>query len=141
MAVDLLVYVDHGPHMTVLEWQRAIDRSHLPLRLDKHIDLDKASGFFPVVLRNKKTGFFLVHTDVKDASGLARVKVSAGYDFSFGGHFLEAASAYYVASALVARFNGRALDPQTGAWLNAQQLQEAAVAFEAEGTAEKGIGE
>jgi hypothetical protein len=125
-----MVYVDHSPNMTVVEWQRAIDERHYPIRLDKHLNPGKASGFFPLELRHKKTGFYLFHTDVKDDAGLAQRKVSAGFDFSYGGHRLEAASAFYVAAALVAKFNGRALDPGNGAWLNAQQLEQAAVSME-----------
>jgi hypothetical protein len=34
MSMDLYVFVDHSPPLTVLEWQQAIDASHLPLRLD-----------------------------------------------------------------------------------------------------------
>jgi hypothetical protein len=106
MSVDLYVFVDHNSTLTILEWEQAIDASHFPLRLDKNIDLRKLSGFFPVVLKNNKTGFYFLNTDVKElANHIPEVKkqrCTAAYDFSFGGHFLEGASAYYMAAALVA---------------------------------------
>jgi len=63
MSMDLYVFVDHSSTLTVLEWQKAIDASHFPLRLDKNIDLRKWSGFFPIMLKNKKTGFYFLNTD------------------------------------------------------------------------------
>jgi hypothetical protein len=145
MSVDLYGFVDHNSTLTILEWEQAIDASHFPLRLDKNIDLRKLSGFFPVVLKNNKTGFYFLNTDVKElANHIPEVKkqrCTAAYDFSFGGHFLEGASAYYMAAALVASFDGRAFDPQSGMWLDSKQLQEIAGEMEAMGASEKGVGE
>ena len=118
MSMDLYVFVDHSSTLTVFEWQQAIDASQFPLRLDKNIDLRKWSGFFPVVLKNKKTGFYFLNADIEqlanDIPEVKRQRSTAAYDFSFGGHFLEGASAYYMAAALVVSFNGRAFDPQSG---------------------------
>ena len=145
MSMDLYVFVDHDSTLTILEWQQAIDASHFPLRLDKNIDLRKLSGVLPVVLKNKKTGFYFLNTDVKElANHIPEVKKqrsTAAYHFSFGGHFLEGASAYYMAAALVASFDGRAFDPQSGMWLDSKQLQEIAGEMEAMGASEKGVGE
>jgi hypothetical protein len=143
MSMDLYVFVDHRPPLTVLEWQQAIDASHLPLQLDKKIELRKWSGFFPVVLKNKKTGFYFLNADIKelgkDIPGVIEQGSTAAYDFNFGGHFLEGASAYYMAAALVASFNGRAFDPQSGKWLDSKELQEIADQMEAMGASEKGV--
>jgi hypothetical protein len=143
MSMDLYVFVDHRPPLTVLEWQRAIDANHLPLQLDKKIDLRKWSGFFPVVLKNKKTGFYFMSADIKDLGsdipGINAQASTAAYDFNFGGHFLEGASAYYMAAALVTSFNGRAFDPQSGKWLDSKELQAIADQMEAMGASEKGV--
>jgi hypothetical protein len=66
MSMDLYVFVDHTAPLTVLEWQQAIDASHFPLRLDKKIDLRTLGGFFPVVLKDKKTGFYFFNADIED---------------------------------------------------------------------------
>jgi hypothetical protein len=141
--MDLYVFVDHSPPLTVLEWQQAIDASHFSLRLDKSIELRKWGGFFPVVLKNKKTGFYLLNEDIKelgkDIPGVAAKGSTAAYDFNFGGHFLEGASAYYMAAALVAAFNGCAFDPQSGKWLDSKELQKMAGEMEAMGASEKGV--
>jgi hypothetical protein len=142
MSMDLYVFVDHSSPLTVLEWQQATDASHFPLRLDKNIDLKTFGGFFPVVLKSKKTGFYFANADVgelgKQIPGM-RLRSTAAYDFNFGGHFLEGASAYYMAAALVASFNGRAFDPQSGKWLDSKELKKIAGELEIMGTSEKGI--
>jgi hypothetical protein len=144
MSMDLYVFVDHSSALTMVEWQQAIDASHFPLRLDQKIDVKTASGFFPVVLKNKKTGFYFYNADVgdlgKEIPGIKAHHSTAAYDFNFGRHFLEGASAYYVAAALVVSFNGRAFDPESGKWLNSKELQQIAGQMEVLGAAEKGIG-
>jgi len=70
------------------------------------------------MLKNKKTGFYFSNTDIAELGDeIPEVKgqrSTAAYDFNFGGHFLEGASAYYLAAALVVSFNGRAFDPESG---------------------------
>jgi hypothetical protein len=140
MSMDLYVFVDHPSTLTVIEWQQAIDTAHCPVRLDVRIDLQKASGFFPVTLGHKKTGFYFLNvTGESDIPGAQRVRSTAAYDFNFGGHFLEGASAYYVAAALVASFHGRAFDPQSGQWLDSEELKAAAREMAALGESEPGI--
>lgn len=145
MSMDLYVFVDHSSTLTVVEWQQAIDASHFPLRLDKNIDLRKWSGFFQVVLKSKKTGFYFLNADInelgKDIPGAKTRPSTAAYDFNFGGRFLEGASAYYMAAALAASFNGRAFDPQSGKWLDSKELQTMATEMDAMGASEKGVGE
>ena len=145
MSMDLYVFVDHSSTLTVLEWQHAIDASQLPLRLDKSIELKTMRGFFPVILNNKKTGFYFLNTDIVELGdeipAIKRQHSSAVYDFKFGGHFLEAASAYYLASALVASFNGRAFEPESGKWLDSKELQKAAHEMEAMSASEQGVAD
>jgi hypothetical protein len=140
MSMDLYVFVDHPLMLTVIEWQQAIDAAHFPVRLDERIDLRNASGFFPVTLDHKKTGFYFLNVPSSaDIPGAQRQHSTAVYEFSFGSHFLEGASAYYVAAALVASFHGRAFDPQSGQWLASKELKTAAGEMAALGTSEPGI--
>ena len=144
MSMDLYVFVDHSSTLTVVEWQQAIDAGHFPLRLDKSIDLRRWSGFFPVVLKNKKTGFYFLNADINEVEngipGAKSRRSTAAYNFNFGGRFLEGASAYYMAAALVASFHGRAFDPQSGKWLDSKELEEIAGEMDAMGASEKGVG-
>lgn len=140
MSMDLYVFVDHPSALTVLEWQKAIDALHYPVRLDESIDLNTFTGFFPVTLQSKKTGFYFSNADApEEIPGADLQRSTAVYDFNFGGHFLEAASAYYVAAALVASFHGRAFDSETEEWLDAKELRTAAGEMEALGASEAGI--
>jgi hypothetical protein len=72
---------------------------------------------------------------------MQRLRSTAAYDFTFGGHFLEGASAYYLAAALVVSFNGRAFDPESGKWLDSKELKKIAGELETIGASEKGITE
>ncbi len=145
MSMDLYVFVDHSSPLTVLEWQQATDANHFQMRLDKSIDLKTFGGFFPVALKNKRTGFYFENADAgelsKEIPGMRRFRSTGAYDFSYGGHFLEGASAYYLAAALVASFNGRAFDPESGKWLDSKELQKVAIELETMGASEKGIAE
>jgi hypothetical protein len=138
--MDLYVFVDHPSTLTVMEWQQAIDAAHYPVRLSEGIDLRKLDGFLPVTLNTKRTGFYFTNIPANsDIPGAKWHRSTTVYDFSFGGHFLEGASAYYMAAALVASFHGRAFDPQSGQWLNSTELQTAAGEMEALGASEPGI--
>ena len=140
MSVDLYVFVDHPSVLTVVEWEQAIEAAHYPVRFNERIDLQNASGFFPVTLGHKKTGFYFLNKPSSDGiPGAKRHHSTAVYEFSFGSHFLEGASAYYVAAALVASFHGRAFDPQSGQWIDAPALDEAAEQMETLGASEEGI--
>lgn len=120
---------------------QAVDVSHFPLRLEKKIDLGTLGGFFPVVLKDKKTGFYFFKADIgelrKEIQGVQRSGNTLAYDFNFGGHLLEGASAYYLAAALVASFNGRAFDPQSGKWLDSKELKKIAGELETMGLPKK----
>jgi hypothetical protein len=143
MSMDLYVFVVHRSPLTVLEWQQAIDASHVPLRLDKNIDLNNFGGFFPVVLGTERTGFYFENVDVREMGtgipGIQRLRSTAAYDFKFGGHLLEGAIAYYLAAALVASFNGHSFDPQSGKWLDAKELTQIAGELETMAASETGI--
>jgi hypothetical protein len=103
----------------------------------------KVERLFSSSAEKKKTGFYFLNADIKelgnDIPGVAAQGSTAAYDFNFGGHFLEGASAYYMAAALVASFNGRAFDPQSGKWLDSKELQKVAGEMEAMGASEKGV--
>jgi hypothetical protein len=62
---------------------------------------------------------------IEGHSTLNTVEWQQALDARAGGHFLECASAHYSAAALVAKFNGRAFDPQDGKFLTFEKLRTA----------------
>ena len=131
MSMDLYVFVEGHPFLNTVEWQQALDARALPVQLGKGVDLGGLSGFFPVVLDGRPTGFYFFREDAKELVaaipeiGAAHLSKASVYNLNFGGHFLECASAYYSAAALVAKFNGRAFDPQDGKFLSFEELRAA----------------
>lgn len=131
MSMDLYVFIEAHASLNAVEWQQALDARALPVQLTKGVDLAEFSGFLPVVLDGRPTGFYFFREDVTElASAIpeimaAHLDKAIVYNLNFGGHFLECASAYYSAAALVAKFNGRAFDPQDGEFLNFEELRTA----------------
>jgi hypothetical protein len=129
MSMDVYVFIDHPSPLTTIEWQQALDATHLPIQLRQDIDLSKHSGFLPITLKGKNTGFYFGLEDAVELSaaypsiGAAHVQSTAVYTLSFGGDLLECASVYYSATALVAKFNGHAFDPQQDKFLSYSELR------------------
>ena len=131
MSMDLYVFIEGHPTLSTVEWQQALDARALPVQLGRGVDLAGLSGFLPVVLDGRPTGFYFLREDATElASDIPEIKAAhlnkaTAYNLSFGGHFLECARAYYSAAALVAKFNGRAFDPQDGKFLTFEELRAA----------------
>ena len=131
MSMDLYVFIEGHASLNIVEWQQALDAGAFPIQLAKGVDLAGLSGFLPVVLEGKSTGFYFFREDMKElASAIPEIEAAhlnkaTVYNLNFGGHFLECASAYYSAAALVAKFKGRAFDPQDGKFLTFDELRDA----------------
>jgi hypothetical protein len=131
MSMDLYVFIEGYPSLNTVEWQQALDAKALPVQLTEGVDLAGHSGFLPVVLDGRPTGFYFFREDATELASdipeieAAHLNKATVYNLNFGGHFLECASAYYSAAALVAKFNGRAFDPQDGKFLTFEELREA----------------
>jgi hypothetical protein len=132
MSIDLYVFIQDHVSLSTLEWQQALDAKALPVTLTKGLELAGFTGFLPVFLNGNPTGFYFYGEDAKDlAASIPEVKSAhlnkaIAFNLNFGGNFLECASAYYSAAALVAKFNGRAFDPQDGRFLTFAELRNAA---------------
>src|SRR5258706_600169 len=131
MSMDLYVFIEGHPSLNTVEWQQALDARALPVQLTNGVDLAGHSGFLPVVLDGRPTGFYFLREDATELASdipeieAAHLSKATVYNLNFGGHFLECASAYYSATALVAKFNGRAFDPQDGKFLTFEELRAA----------------
>ncbi len=132
MSIDLYVFIEGHASLSALEWQKALDAKGLPVQFTKGLDLAGFTGFVPVILKGKPSGFYFFREDATElASNIPEIEAAHlnkafVYNLNFGGNFLECASAYYSAAALVAKFNGRAFDPQDGKFLTFEELRTAA---------------
>jgi hypothetical protein len=130
MSMDLYVFIDHSAPLTVVEWQQAIDAKQLPIHLKGDGAVAAQSGFFPVSLDGRSTGFYFAVADARELAsaypqiGVANVDHRTAFSLSFA-QLSECASLYYSAAALVASFNGRAFDPQQGKFLDYGELRQA----------------
>lgn len=98
-------------------------------------DLSKHSGFLPIKVSGNDSG---VETYVYPASKAAddipeneKINVSSSivFEFRWGSNFKEAAAAFYMAQVLTAKYNGVAFEPQSGMFLESEQMAQGAEAF------------
>src|SRR5258708_28266201 len=135
MSMDLYVFIEGHPSLNAVEWQQALDARALPVQLTKGVDLAGHSGFLPVVLDGRPTGFYFLREDATELASdipeieAAHLNKATVYNLNFGRPFLECARAYYSASALVATVNGPAFYPQDGKFLTFEELRAAGSEF------------
>jgi len=131
MSVDLLVILATSNAPSGEAWSRALLEEHAPVSFSAPLDVKHDSGFVPMLVDGRRSGFeFLVESYDEDADlhpVLKNVHLDnpTVYSFSFGGHFDESAAAFFSAAVLVSRFHGVAFDPQSGAFMSAKQLTDA----------------
>jgi hypothetical protein len=131
MAIELLVILAGGKAPDWSSWNQALWDARLPASLARSVDLRRHTGFLPVRVEGRATGFyFLMETaaDLVQYPQLATVplKDPIAYSLSYGAHPEECAAVFLSASVLVAKFNGVAFDPQQGAILSLDQVNDGA---------------
>jgi hypothetical protein len=131
--MDLYVIIENHAELNAIEWQQAIDAKALPVRLEQGINLSRLRGFLPVKLNGADAGFYYFPEEFSalaadiPAIKAAHLRKATAYTLSFGGNFLECASAYYSAAALVAQFNGRAFSAEDNRFLTFDELRSGAM--------------
>ena len=131
MAIELLVVLAGSKAPDWSSWNQALWDAHVPASLARSVDLRRHTGFLPVRVEGRSTGFyFLTETaaDLAQYPQLASVPLTdpIAYSLSYGGHPEECAAVFLSASVLVAKFNGVAFDPQQGAILSLDQVNDGA---------------
>jgi len=132
MSMQLFVILasTHAPDAAA--WNSSMISAHVPVTLSESADLSHLSGFLPVTVKGKGTGFYFLKESYAELaahySTVAKVKVDAPvvYSLGYGGDFHECAAAFYSASALVSKFGGTAFDPQGGVLMSQKDLLDAA---------------
>jgi hypothetical protein len=130
--MTLLVIFATGHAPDALAWNRALTEARNPAVLSHEVDLSKHSGFLPVKVGDKQTGFYFLLESYPELAAhypaVANLKVERPvvYSLGYGGDLNECSAVFYSASVLVEKFAGTAFDPQGGTFLDGGQLSSAA---------------
>jgi hypothetical protein len=131
VSLDLLVIFATSNAPNADAWSQALSEAHAPVSFSLTVDLRHHTGFIPVQVHGRESGFYFGTESYNDVVALypAISKLHLAkptiYSLSYGGHFDECAAAFFSASVLVSRFHGVAFDPQSGALMTAKQLADA----------------
>ncbi|HUO18529.1 MAG TPA: hypothetical protein VMU44_02090 [Steroidobacteraceae bacterium] len=132
MSVELLVILAASKAPDWALWNQALWDTRAPASLSRSEDLKRFSGFLPVRVRGRATGFEFLNESGTDVAVryplLAQVPVAnpVVYSLSYGVHPEECAAVFLSAAVLVSRFDGIAFDPQQGAMLTLDQVNDGA---------------
>ena len=128
MAVELDVYIDEARTPDAAQWQRAIDELGFEVRLDPEWSVDRG-GFVPCTfLVEEDASFELDVSDDFDEGRLAPVPPAVGprrrvFVFLWRGSSWDMCCAVAAAAALVAAFDGVAVNPEENAAMSLDDLR------------------
>jgi hypothetical protein len=116
MAMELHVLSDRRLN-SIGEWQRAIDAEHFPLRLSPDVQFETISGFLPVKLEGKNSGFECYQDDAAEImNGDSDMDFGRSWTFALGfriiGDFPELRAAWMAATAYAHVTGGVIFEPQ-----------------------------
>lgn len=111
--MSMSVYAFSNRQLSIAEWQAAIDARGFGVKLDESRAFSELSGFLPVNLDGRNTGFECDHSDGKELlDELAEEGFLAGQDwkyalcFNYQGDQYECTSACLAAASYVAATDG-----------------------------------
>jgi len=108
---------------------------NIPIVVSHVDDLSKHSGFLPIQVSGNDSGvetYILSASEAKEIipnKGALDLNNSITVKFRWGGNFKEASAAFYTAQTLTLKYNGVVFEPESGMFLEPQQLAEGAEAF------------
>ena len=132
MSVELLVVLAASKAPDWSSWNQALWQARVPASLARSVDLQHHSGFLPVRVQGRATGFYFLVESAADVAirypAVASVPLikPVVYSLSYGGRPEECAAVFLSVSVLVSRFDGIAFDPQQGALLSLEQVNDGA---------------
>lgn len=132
MSIELLVVLAASKAPDWTNWNQALFDAHVPASLARSVDLRRHTGFLPVRVEGRATGFYFLAeaasevTPLYPALATLPLREPIVYSLSFGGRPDECAAAFLSASVLVSRFEGVAFDPQAGAVMSLEQVKDGA---------------
>jgi hypothetical protein len=132
MSMELFVIFALSKSPTFDLWQSELEASRSPAQFAQKVDLQQHSGFLPMKVQGRDSGFFFLRESYSDLAAhyppLRQLKQEdpVVYALGYGGNFDECASAFYSAAALVSMSDGKAFEPQGGVFMSKEELVEAA---------------
>lgn len=132
MAVELLIVLAASKAPDWSSWNQALWEARAPASLARSVDLQRHTGFLPVRVQGRATGFYFLVERASDLAiqypALAAVPLvkPVVYSLSYEGRADQCAAVFLAASVLVSRFDGVAFDPQQGALLSLEQVKDGA---------------
>jgi len=122
MSMEFNVFLRNSNFPDRAKWQKAIDEFGLPMKLDRSLDPKTNTGYVPVKLKDRESGFELYndgseelisdHPELAAAIGDRDTVLS----FRWGGDLNEGGCSLAAAAALVKAFDAVGFDPQDGAF-------------------------
>lgn len=118
---------------TIQEWQNAVDQFHFPIKFSQDIDFRKTSGFLPLLLNGKPSGFECDHwtiEDIEESLSFHHIAPEPNSKhvlaFRWGGNFDELISATQASAVYAIATSGAVFDPQEGEILSNERSLELA---------------
>lgn len=130
MSLELYV-ISPRRLQSIQEWQRAVDKYSFPIKFDLDIDFNEISGFLPLRLRGKLSGFECDHWPLDDIlETYEHIKIDPNFKhalaFRWGGNYNEHISAIQASAAYSVATGGLVFDCQEGDFLpNEKSIEEA----------------
>ena len=130
MELFVLFALQDAPNLD--EWKSALSERELPVSITEDVDLSTHSGSLPMRLESDDTGLYFLIEDYTDLAEnippLKEVSIENPivYSLGYGGHMDEGAAVFYSAYALTVEFNGIVFEPQGAAFMDADNLLQAA---------------
>ncbi len=120
---------------TISEWQDAIDQLGFPIRLEAGVDFKSTSGFLPLRLHGRLSGFECDHwtfDDIKEiyANHHINPKFKHVLAFRWGGNYDELISATQASAAYAIATDGLLFDCQEGHFISNEKLIQMANTIE-----------
>ncbi len=120
---------------TINEWQDAIDKFGFPIRFEAGIDFESTSGFLPLRLHNRLSGFECDHwtiDDIKEIYGYHRINPNSKYVLAFrwSGDYDELISVTQASAAYAIATDGLLFDCQEGDFISNEKAIEMANTIE-----------
>jgi len=132
MSMELFVIFALSKSPTFDQWHSELEASRSPAQFAQKVDLQQHSGFLPMKVQGRDSGFFLLRESYSDLTKhyptIRQLKQQDPVVFSlgYGGNFDECAAAFYSAAALASMSGGKVFEPQGGVFMSKEQLIEAA---------------
>jgi hypothetical protein len=119
---------------SIQEWQGAVDKYSFPLRFQPDTDFDKTSGFLPLRLRDRRSGFECDHWSIDDIRDTCGVPIDPRFKhvlaFRWGGNCDELISVTQASAAYSVATDGLIFDCQEGDFVSNEKSIEAAKTIE-----------